>query len=135
MNVNTEVYIALRDHLDGYTNKPHVIYPPWDDDLPADLFWIVQDARLPVQSPFIDAGSPKSYSGSFQVHIMAPKILTHVQLMYQVDLVAGHFPDDVRLETSGGLMQFTGGTGLATEPYKDGNYYRAPMVVPWRISA
>lgn len=137
---NTETYIALRDHLETYPNAPFTAYPMQTyepptgaNGLPA-MYWIVQDARLPVSSRFIGADDPDEYAGSFQVHIMSPSEMTHPQLMYQVGLVANHFPKLLDIWLTDGRLQITGTPYLAVQPYQDGIYYRAPVIVPWRLA-
>ena len=137
---NAEIYIALRNHLASYSGLPFVAYPMIGGEPPIganglpELYWIVQDLRLPVSSRFIGADDPDEYSGSFQVHVMASGQETHPQIMYQVGLIANHFPKLMTLSVGGSRLQVTGTPYLATEPYQDGVYYRAPVLVPWRLS-
>lgn len=138
MNLEVETYLELRDHLQAYPQLPPVMYPGERFDPPAtdgvpDIYWIVQDARLPVQGLYIGDDTPDEYTGSFQVHIMAPEWATHPQLMYQVGLVANHFSKSTDLWLSAGRLQVTGTPYLATDPYMDGIYRRAPVLVSWRV--
>jgi len=137
MNLEVETYIELRDHLLQYSQNPPVVYPGERFDPPStggvpDIYWVIQDARLPVQGLYIGNSTPDEYTGNFQVHIMAPEWVTHPQLMYQVGLIANHFPKGLDLWLSAGRLQVTDPPYLATDPYIDGIYRRAPVLVPWR---
>ena len=140
-NTEVEIYIALRDHLLLYPQPPMITYPsetftpPTNTNGLPDIYWIVQDARLPVTTPYISNGAPDEYTGSFQIHIMAPEHITWPQLIYQAGLVANHFPKGAEIDLTNGRLQVTGKPYLAVEPYRDGVYYRAPVLVPWRVMA
>lgn len=140
-NTEVEIYVALRDHLKTYPQPPMIAYPsdkfdpPTDVDGLPDVYWIVQDARLPVATPYISNDAPDEYTGNFQVHIMTPQHVSWAQMMYKVALVANHFPKGKMIDIAGGRLQITKTPHLAVEPYKDGIYYRAPVLVPWRVMA
>lgn len=134
---NVEIYIELRDYLEQYAGLPPVVYPGERFDPPStggipDLYWLIQDARMPVQKLYAGDTTPDEYTGTFQVHIMAPEQVTHSQLMYQVGLVANHFAKSTDLWLSSGRLQVMQTPYLATDPYMDGIYRRAPVLVPWR---
>lgn len=137
---NTEIYIALRDHLKTYSGLPFVAYPmdtytpPTGANGLPSIYWIVQDMRLPVTSRLAGYDDPDEYRGDFQVHIMAPEEITHSQLMYQVGLIANHFPKGLGIWTSSGKVEVIETPYLAAEPYRDGTYHRAPVLVRWRLS-
>lgn len=138
-NIQTEIYIALRDHLQTYSQAPTITYPGETFDPPTDsnglpaIFWIVQDARLPVSNLYVGNDTPDEFTGSFQVHIMAPERITHPQLMYQVGLISNHFAKSTEIWLAAGRLQVTNTPYLATDPYVDGIYRRAPVLVPWRV--
>lgn len=137
MNTETEIYIALRDHLLTFANLPFVAFPMETYDPPLDpnglpsLFWVVNDLRLPVRTRFVGATDPDNYTGSFQVHIKAPARITHAQLMQSVGDVVNHFPKGTCI----GGIKLTGTPFLGSEPYQDGIYTRAPVIVPWLMVA
>lgn len=125
-------HAAIKARIEALTFSPAipVAWPNKDFTPTGDRFMQVAIVPAPVQRMTLDALHRRA--GSIVITVASKPNNGSGEGDGLADAVAAHFPADLRLPAGSGVVRITA-TPSIREGFKDGGFWRTPVVIPFEV--
>ncbi len=129
---DAEVWAAVRDYLEGYSELPSDVVRPgesFDDVDPLTPYLIVEDLRFdPVR---VYWRGPNWRTGSLMLMCMLPLHFTYDQRIEYAGLIADYFSEDASMQYGDVALRVAQQPTISDAGYRDGSHFRMPLDIRW----
>jgi len=139
--IQTKIWMALRTRIEAISPAiptawpAEVFTPPVDSgSVPAPLPYLsIGKVTAPPQRVLIGRGK-HWHTGSVTIVRVAPLGPPEEAHTEAAGKIAAHFPEDLLMPFMGVCVRVVSYPTVA-DGYRDGGYWRVPIIIPWRVAA